>query len=361
MKILILSDVNSPHTVKWVRGLVMSEVKVQLFSLSFPEKDWFSSLGVACQSLAVSNQLQQKQSISQKLVYLKGVKMIRKMVQSFDPDILHAHYATSYGLLGRRVGFSPFVVSFWGSDIQDFPSRGFLHKKILSYVLSNNTTICVTSKAMQRDVTTYFSKSSKHIPFGINLAAFSKSKEKQAIYTIGTVKSLEDVYGIDLLIRSYDAYRKIAKRASQLLIFGKGTKKKELTQLVDELNLSDFVQFKGYKEHEHIAEAYQSFDVFAALSHRESFGVSVLEASACHLPVVVSRASGFEEVVLEAETGFRIENTDLNQIAAKFLYFEDEKERKQFGDRGAKFVQTAYDFELNLKQQLAVYQEIVKR
>lgn len=360
MKILILSDVNSPHTVKWVKGLVAEGLNVQLFSLSQSKNDWYTSIGVNYKQLSVSDKLQQKQGISQKLVYLKGVKIIKKMIAEFKPDILHAHYATSYGLLGRLVKFRPFVVSFWGSDIQDFASRGKVHKKILEYILSKKTTICVTSKAMAEDVTNYFSRESNLIPFGIKRSSFSKKKEDNSCYTIGTVKSLEDVYGIDILIRAYALYKQRATKVSQLFIYGKGTKKKELEELVNDLGLSSDVHFKGYVEHVNVSKAYQSLDVYVALSHRESFGVAVLEASACHLPVITSKASGFKEVVREGETGFLLENDLLDEIADKFLFFEQHKERERFGEYGARFVAENYDFNQNVIQQVSVYKKILE-
>ena len=47
------------------------------------------------------------------------------------------------------------------------------------------------------------------------------------------------------------------------------------------LGLEHKVFFKGFVSGDNLVEAYQSLDIFVALSRRESFGVSVLEASSC--------------------------------------------------------------------------------
>lgn len=38
-----------------------------------------------------------------------------------EPDILHAHYVTNYGLFGALCNFNPFVITAWGSDILIVP------------------------------------------------------------------------------------------------------------------------------------------------------------------------------------------------------------------------------------------------
>lgn len=363
MKILVLSDVNSPHTIKWVESLVESSIEISLYSLAAPKNDWFSKLGVTVTSLAVSAKIQLQKRVNQKYRYIKGVAQVKTIIKVFSPDIVHAHYATSYGLIGRLAGFRPFVVSFWGSDIQDFPHRSWLHKKLLAYVISKNTTICVTSKVMQKEVQLHFKKKSNYIPFGIKLHSFQKKKHTSSnnIYTIGTVKALEDVYGIDILIESYAFYAKNAEITSQLFIYGKGSKLEELKLLTRQLNIENQVFFKGYVQKNEVSLAYLDLDLFVALSHRESFGVSVLEASSSGLPVIVSSASGFKEVIDDGITGFSISNDNYEALAEKYAFFENSNNRNQFGANGSRFVEENFSFKENLRSQINLYKTILNK
>src|SRR4051812_10906244 len=121
-KILFLGDVNSPHIQKWVSGVASLGYQTGLFSMAPPLTKWFEEAGVML--------LNGQRNISpasdlQKIRYVKFKSGVSEAVQSFHPDILHAHYATSYGQLGRLSGFHPFIISAWGSDIFDFPKRSF--------------------------------------------------------------------------------------------------------------------------------------------------------------------------------------------------------------------------------------------
>jgi len=56
-------------------------------------------------------------------------------------------------------------------------------------------------------------------------------------------------------------------------------------------------------------------DIYVAPSLEESFGVAVLEASACNKPVVVSNVGGLPEVVDNGITGFIVEPMNPNDLA----------------------------------------------
>ena len=53
---------------------------------------------------------------------------MRRLLERFSPDIVHAHYASSYGTLGRLCRFHPYVLSVWGSDKIGFSqdTRGYI-------------------------------------------------------------------------------------------------------------------------------------------------------------------------------------------------------------------------------------------
>ena len=72
-------------------------------------------------------------NIINKLFYFKFVKLLKTAIKKFTPDVLHAHYATSYGLIGALSGFHPFVISAWGTDVMRFPQKNFINKFILQY------------------------------------------------------------------------------------------------------------------------------------------------------------------------------------------------------------------------------------
>src|SRR5438105_2510828 len=115
MKVLLLSDTHSEHTEKWARGLADKGIEVGLFSFNKAAYEWhqYERITVFFEPEDVIN----ADRFLTKLSYLKYVSILKKIIRHFKPDILHAHYATSYGLIGALSGFHPFVLSVWGSDV----------------------------------------------------------------------------------------------------------------------------------------------------------------------------------------------------------------------------------------------------
>ena len=153
-RVLFLADGSSIHTKRWVNSLLEKGVTIHLFSLKpvnaadYPDHDFtFTHFN-----------LQKRFGGLSKLSYLKVLPELKKVIRDFKPDILHAHFATSYGLLGALSGFHPFILSVWGSDVFDFPKKSFLHKSILEYNLKKADRILSTSHVMAEETKIYTDK-----------------------------------------------------------------------------------------------------------------------------------------------------------------------------------------------------------
>ena len=75
--------------------------------------------------------------------------MLKSEIVKFNPDLIHAHYASSYGFIAFLTRFKPFILSAWGSDIYDFPNRNFINHSLTKKVLGSATIVCSTSYAMK--------------------------------------------------------------------------------------------------------------------------------------------------------------------------------------------------------------------
>ena len=132
MRVLILGDVNSVHIQKWGTSLAERGIEIGIFSLSAAKLQWFENIEniTICYEGPVSNSTF-RGSILKKLEYLKVLPALKSTIKEYEPDIVHAHYASSYGLLGALTKFHPYFVSVWGSDVFDFPKENKLQKQIL--------------------------------------------------------------------------------------------------------------------------------------------------------------------------------------------------------------------------------------
>lgn len=357
----MLGDGGSSHIQKWVSGLCAQQVEVGLFSLHQFDADIYKHLE-AC-SILNNPPSRAARSLFSKLSYLKHTKAIRRQLDAYKPDILHAHYATSYGLLAGKTHFRPLIISAWGSDVYDFPKSSVLHKRMLKNVLSKADLICSTSYCMREETAKYTRKKIEVVPFGVDTEVFKPVENSLAgkdEIVIGTIKSLEKKYGVDLLIKAFaEAVAQNPGKKLKLLIVGDGSKRTEYQKLVNALGMAERVTFTGRVGHSEVVKYHQRIDIFVSLSilDSESFGVSLVEAMSCGKPVIASDVAGFREVLGEAKCGILVPKHNHQEAAAAITgYIRRPAQALRYGQNARKRVKEHYDWEQNLRQMVAIYQ-----
>ncbi len=362
MKLMVLADINSAHSQKWVQALSPYMTEIAIFSLSRPSNKWFDQLSNVRLVSEHNTSDNHSNTLVNKLKYLTVLRILKQKVQHFNPDIIHAHYATSYGLLGALVKPKVrLIISAWGSDVFDFPRKSFLHKAILKFNLKGASQILSTSHIMKKELQRYTDKTVLVIPFGVDLKQFEiqdaiKASEDKIV--IGTIKSLEPIYGIDTLIKAYAMVKKKYENV-QLIIGGAGSQLGKLKTLAAELKVDHDVKFLGKIEQSELAKLYYTMDIFVMLSNWESFGVSALEAASCGLPVVASNIGGIKEVVEDRVTGFLVPPQNSDEAAKKIeVLIQDRQLRKKMGTEGRKKVERQYDLKDNINQLMNVYRNV---
>lgn len=305
---------------------------------------------------------------ARKLAYLKVLPLLWRTIREFRPDVVHAHYASSYGLLGALTWFKPFVVSVWGSDIYTFPRRSLLHSWLIKFVLFRAGKVLSTSHAMASETRKYTQKSIVVTPFGIDLQVFKPTTVSSLFspsdIVVGTVKTLEEKYGIEYLIRAFHQVRsRNPDLPLKLLIVGGGTLEEYLKKLVAELNLGDCTVFTGRVPFEAVQEYHNMLSVYVALSvcDSESFGVAILESGACAKPVIVWNVGGLPEVVEDGVTGIVVPVRDIDAtVAAIESLVLDEELRQGMGRAGRARVQCQYDWNSSVGQMITIYEDLFK-
>jgi len=353
MNLAILGFANSIHTVRWVNALVMKGHEVHLYSQhpAHPLLDtavvyhplfWFNPFG-----------------------YLLNVLQLKFLLKRQQAHVLHVHYATGYGLLGRLSRFSPLIISVWGSDVFAFPKLSFVHRSILTKNLLAANIICSTSAVMAQETRLYCPLADiRVIPFGIDSQQFKTVNRVQSEYIyIGTVKALTVDYGIDTLLKGFALLHQQADPSLQarlrLRIAGEGQQAQALQQLSQQLGIAELTTFSGQVAHDQVAAYLHDLSIYVAISRAESFGVAVLEASACALPVVVSNVGGLPEVVKDQHTGLCIDADDPQQLATALLFLLNHPQQaQQFGLAGRQWVKQQYEWANNVHQMASVYHSL---
>jgi N-acetyl-alpha-D-glucosaminyl L-malate synthase BshA len=111
-----------------------------------------------------------------------------------------------------------------------------------------------------------------------------------------------------------EAFARVRERvATRLLMVGDGPDLGDAVRLSRQLGMARHVEFLG--EQDQVVPLLSASDVFLLPSAQESFGLAALEAMACGVPVVASRAGGLPEVIEHGVTGFLHDVDDLDGMA----------------------------------------------
>ena len=355
MKILLIGAATSNHTKRWVNSLSRKGHEVLLL----------------CRGDQVDDHGEIDRAV--KIHYLKfgggigyylNVIEARKVYKAFKPEVVNAHYATGYGTMARLAALRPLVISCWGSDVYEYPYLGKRNRNMLKKNLVYADAIASTSYAMAEQAKWACGDNNKKVtvtPFGVDVKKFApKEKEKHDRPVIGIVKYLEPIYDIPLLIKAFSIVYKNEEIKPILEIYGDGSLKKELIALTQELAVKDDVHFNGTIPNTQVPDVLNSFDVFVNCSKAESFGVAVVEAMACKIPVIVTDTEGFKEVVVDGKTGIVLKDRKPETMAdALTLLLHDKELSSEMGENGRKRVLDIYDWDKNVTLMENLYEDVI--
>jgi len=139
------------------------------------------------------------------------------------------------------------------------------------------------------------------------------------------------VQAIPLLIEKMDSFR--------FLIAGDGNDKQEMLELIQSLQVQDFVTYLGYQRC--MSNFYSLLDCFVVPSYRESMGLTVIEAQAMGLPVVATDVSALNEIIRNGHDGLLFELHNLDDLVKKImLIYTDQKLREALIHNGLQNAQS---------------------
>jgi glycosyltransferase involved in cell wall biosynthesis len=131
---------------------------------------------------------------------------------------------------------------------------------------------------------------------------------------IGFVGRLDPMKGADLLVRAVSLLVQRSKRYL-LLVAGEGPQQKSLERLAQRLGISNRVRFLGFCQN--IPEVMAAFDIGAAPSRYEPFGIVCLELMRMKVPVISSGAGGMAEYITDERTGLLLKENTPEEICRR--------------------------------------------
>lgn len=350
MKICFAGPADSIHIVKWCRWFTGHGHEV--FVISFTKG---KIPGVRVYTIQTSARPQG--SDFSKIRYLFSGRAFREIIKKEQPDIINAHYATSYGAAMALSGVKNYILSVWGSDIYDFPKKSPLHQALLKFSLRKASMLFSTSRAMADEAVRYTSKKFEITPFGVDMKLFSPDKRTRPAggrpFVIGIVKTLDDLYGIDYLIKAVSMIHTQRPELSlSLRISGTGPEAETYRRLAEESGIADFTVFNGHISQAQAAKEWADMDVAVIPSALyESFGVSAVEAQACQTPLIISDVAGLLETTVPGRSSEVVPKKDAAAIARRILeLYDDADRRKRMGEYARAHVLEHYELDCSFQK-----------
>lgn len=158
--------------------------------------------------------------------------------------------------------------------------------------------------------------------------------------------------GQDLLI---EAAAKL-KGLIDVTFVGEGASMDFLKDLACRLCVTENVHFLGKKNQDYIAQYLKDYDLFVQASRWEGFGLTVAEAMAAKVPVLVSEGQGPAEVTCGDTYGWLFKNGDADDLARQIqMIMENKDEAQQKAEAGYCYVRQTYDVSVTARKYLENY------
>ncbi len=166
---------------------------------------------------------------------------------------------------------------------------------------------------------------------------------------LAVVARLDRQKGQDIALQAFALLQQKYPNKYKLHLVGEDTPLEtpflpELQQMADDFKISQHVIFHGYQPH--IEELLPQFDLLWMPSHKETFGRCLLEAMACKVPVLASRAGGVPDIITHQKNGFLFETKNAADLALQTeKIFADKKVLESCVQKAFADVESKYDQE----------------
>ncbi|MFA6525922.1 MAG: glycosyltransferase family 4 protein [Candidatus Buchananbacteria bacterium] len=183
-----------------------------------------------------------------------------------------------------------------------------------------------------------------------------KLKGKTVIMTMARLVKQKN---LPLMIRSFSD---LAEKSSEtvLLIIGKGPEKEKLKNLAKDLKQEDRIIFIDWTDD--IYSYYDLADIYALSSNYEGWGMVIIEAASCGLPIVITDVGCANEVIKNNESGLIIPIGDREKMASAMSKLISSKElRDTLGATAKKAIINLPDQQRTLELYSESWQKAIKK
>jgi glycosyltransferase involved in cell wall biosynthesis len=293
-----------------------------------------------------------------------------RLIRNIQPDIIHAHsiyivfnkVITKLRLLNRLEipvvmtlhGLPKPVILPDGSETTDYDELVADFGFDLVIAVSENVSDTLRDyldSGLHDKVRTLYS--------GIDLSVFRPMPELDKKWDLAFMGRLETMKSVDLFPDML-ALLKTKFPKLKMMMTGEGSLKDWLFEEFETKDVASMVDYKGVVEPEEVPVLINKSRVFLYPSREEPFGLSIVEAMACGVPVVTTDVFGPKEIIRNNYDGITVTPNDVESLASAIeRLLENEELRNRISENGLKSVKERYDIRKHARQLIEIYEDMV--
>lgn len=199
----------------------------------------------------------------------------------------------------------------------------------------------------------------KNVPRGAFRQKFGIGQDKKIVLFLSRISWKK---GLDTLI---PAFANVLKEEPNLVLVLAGADDErygnKVKKWIDDYGVKDKVIFTGVILGKDKIAALQDSSLFVLPSYSENFGMAVVDAMYCSLPVVVTNKVGIAPSVIKRKTGLVIEKNEVQLAKAILRILRDEKLAKEMGENGKKLVESEFLMPKIIERWIEAYRSIIRK
>jgi len=303
--------------------------------------------------------------------FFQGLKLVKKE----KIDLIHSNNF-SPALTGSLLSFftsKPHITSIWDvftlcgknywskwakqKDVSKI--HAFLGPRFEKFILKiHSNAIHTISQATKEDLIKFGSKKPVHVIFPSIYYDDVKKTESNPFQFV-CIGRLVFYKNLEVVIKAIRIAKKSVPKI-KLIILGDGPQKKILENLVNELELNQNVEFKGFVTTEEKEELIAKSNALLFPSKCEGFGLVILEAFEQKKPVLVSNIRPMSDIISHRETGFVLEPDKENEWSNALLeLISDFEFSAKMGSNGRKVLEEKFNVEDMYKKIIKMYENVL--
>jgi glycosyltransferase involved in cell wall biosynthesis len=258
--------------------------------------------------------------------YLVRLVALRRLLAIHKPHVVVAGPVQSGAFLVALSGYRPLVTMSWGSDMLVDAQRSRWLKTVTRFALRRSSGFIGDCRAVRDAIAAFTPVTDERgvfVPWGIDAERFSPGPSRLELRqelgwgndpVLICTRSWEPIYAIDVLIRAFARVRVTHPRA-RLLLIGSGSQASSINSLIASLGLGASVHAAGRVDNDLLPDYFRLSDVYVSAALSDGTSISLLEAMACGLPVVVTEGYGNLEWVASGINGWLAKPGDEHSLA----------------------------------------------